>query len=134
MDLAKLDVRAAADDGASLHLRSPFTNEPLTGEDGKAVTIRVLGRDSARVEEKRQEIERRKAKGEQITEKEQGIELLAVVMAGWSDNLGFDGEPLPFSFKNAVRLLSDPRTEWIGEQVAPFSLARRNFVGNVRKG
>lgn len=132
MDLAKYDVRAAANAGAELQLRSPFDNkEKLIDADGNPLIIYVLGRDSNRVNEKQKEIERRKAEGEEISNEKAGIELIAASITGWSDNLGIDGEPLPYSPKNAIKLLSDPRTEWIGEQVGPFSLSRRNFKRNI---
>lgn len=133
MDLTNYDVRAAADAGSELHLRNPFDNkEKLIDENGEPVIIYVVGRDSNRVSEKQKEIERRKAEGEEITNERAGIELIAASITGWSENISIDGDPLPYSYKNAIRILTDPRTEWIGEQVGPFSLSRRNFKKNVR--
>jgi len=49
MDLSTLDVAAAAEEGAELHLRHPTTNELLfDGDDKVPVTITLAGADSER--------------------------------------------------------------------------------------
>jgi len=125
MDLTQLDVKAASEKGAVLTIKHPMTGEPLEG-----VTITVIGRDSPSVRAAMLEIERRKAKGETIDRDEEGLELLSSVVKGW-EGIEFEGQPLEFSKANARKLFSDPRTEWIGEQVGPFALSRRNFAKNL---
>lgn len=129
MDLGKLDVKAASEKGAVLHLKHPMTGEKLFDGD-EPVTITVIGRDSPAVSAVMKDLDRRKSKGEDIDEHERGLELLAAVVKDWS-GIELDGEPLECNKANARKLFADPRTEWIGEQVGPFALSRRNFAQNL---
>lgn len=43
MEFSKFDVRSAADRGALLHLKDPFTGEPLYDDDGQKVGFMVRG-------------------------------------------------------------------------------------------
>lgn len=130
MDLTRLDVKAASEKGAVLHLKHPMTGEKLFDGDDP-VTITVIGRDSPSVRAAMTDIERRKAKGEDISREDEGLELLSVVTTGWT-GIDFDGKALEFSKANARKIYADPRTEWIGEQVGPFALSRRNFAQNLQ--
>lgn len=129
MDLGKLDVKAASEKGAVLHLKHPMTGEKLFDGD-TPVTITVIGRDSPAVAAAMKELDRRKSKGEDIDETERGLELLSAVVKDWQ-GIELDGAPLDCTKANARKLFADPRTEWIGEQVGPFALARRNFAHNL---
>lgn len=126
MDLTTLDVKSAAQKGADLVLKHPATGERLDA------VLRVIGRDSPSVAAAMLDIERRKASGEVFDKEAEGIELLLAVIKGWR-GVEFDGEALEYTPDNARKLLTDPRTSWIGEQVAPFSLSRRNFVKNYSR-
>ena len=132
MDLSQFDVKAASEKGAVLHLKHPMTGEKLF-DGGTAVTITVIGRDSPSVQAVMKEIERRKAKGEDIDRHEEGLELLCCVVKEWS-GIEFEGQPMECNKANARKLFNDPRTEWIGEQVGPFALSRRNFAQNLQAG
>lgn len=133
MDLAKLSPRQAAEPGAELHLKDPATGDPLYS--GKTpVTITVRGGDSEVVAEKRKEIERRRAKGEEINEAEAGAELLAAITIRWKGIGLRSTKALPCSPENAKKLYLDPDAEWICGQVGPFSRNRRNFVKNRPSG
>lgn len=130
MDIAKLSPRKAADGGAVLHLKDPATGDPLYDENGDPITVEVLGADSDVVKEKRREIERRRAKGEDIDEAESGADFLAAITVGWQ-GIGLHGsKPLKFSYANARKLYLDPDAEWVAGQVGPFSRDRRNYVKN----
>lgn len=133
MDLGKFSLRKAADGAAVLHLEDPATGEKLY--DGETpVTITVRGMDCTALREKRKDIERRQAEGEEISPEQSGAELLAAVTVGWSGIGLHSDEELPFSFENAVALYLDPDAEWICGQVGPFSRSRRNFVKNRPSG
>ena len=118
IDLATLDTKAAANEGADITLTNP-----ITGEDTD-ITIRVLGRDSdafKRVESeqlKRRLEKTRKAKkfspmsAEEA--EEDGFDLLAACTTAWT-NVALDGGPLPFSAANALMVYK--RFPWIKEQV-----------------
>ena len=121
MNLTDLDVKKASEDGAILPLRNPFTGELIEG-----VSIRVLGRDARILQDARRDAERARAEGK-LDQETANIHVLAAAISGW-EGVEMDGEVLPYSRDNAIRLLSDERTIWVAEQLGPFSLSRRNFT------
>ena len=127
MDLTKLDVKAAAEKGAVLTLTHPSTGAELEA------TVTVIGRDSPSVKAVMETVERRKASGSKITKEQEGIELLCAVVKGWT-GIEFDGKELEYNAENVRKLITDPRTEWISEQIGPFVLSRRNFAQNLPEG
>lgn len=105
----------------------PFTKEPLES-DGKPVTIDLLGFGCDIGLAKGKEIDKRRTNGEEIDNDQQGREILAAITVGWSNvGLGSKAE-LQFSHENALKLHSDPNSEWIVEQVLPFASDRRNYL------
>ena len=128
MDLANLDTKAAAERGADLHLEHPVSGEPLYTDDGKPLTIRLLGNDSREFKAGLSELAETRAgkKRTSIAAAEaNGIELLTRVTVGWS-NIVYNGEALKFSPENA-RMLYRERP-WIMEQVDAFVANRANFL------
>ncbi|WP_347837719.1 hypothetical protein [uncultured Planktomarina sp.] len=142
MDLSKFDVKTAAKKGAELHLRNPFNNELLFEEvapenEGdeptkRPVTITLMGRDSPVLLEKTKEIERRRVKGEEISDAEASTELLATGIVAWQGiALPGTSEDAECNFENAVKILTNEATSWVQEQASIFASVRRNFIGNV---
>lgn len=127
MDLTRYDVRAAADKGASLRLRCPATNAPLGTDDAYPV-IHMLGRDATAVREARKEAMRELQDGK-IDEGELGLRVLIAATRAWG-NIELDGKTLDCTEVNIRRLYTDPRTEWVVEQIGPFVMSRRNIAGN----
>lgn len=131
MDLAKFDVRAAANKGAFLHLRDPFTEEPMYCSDKKTpFGLNVLGRDADALQQVVSDSRKELADGK-IDHEELGIRTTVAAIVGWSDEMELDGKPFPYSPENARILIQDRRTDWIAEQLVPFYARRRNFVKNV---
>jgi hypothetical protein len=131
MDLAKFNVAGAAGAGSDLHLKNPFTGDLIYCKDGKTpFTIRVLGRDAKSVQDAVKESNRLLTEGA-IDQDEQNIRAVASCVVGWSDEMAFQGKPLPYSPENCLKLLKAEETAWIGEQIIPFSMRRRNFVSNI---
>lgn len=131
MDLSNFDVKSAADKGADLHLKNPGTGEHLYCSDGSPFVIRLLGRDAKAVQEALKTVNKAHTEGE-VDEDERGLLMICSTIVGWSDEMELDGEKLPYSPENAKRLLSDPRTDWMAEQITPFTLSRRNFAQNMK--
>ena len=48
MDLAQFDLKEAANSGISVDLAHPITGETLEDDKGKSISIKILGRDSAK--------------------------------------------------------------------------------------
>lgn len=135
MKLSQFDPKAAAEKGATLHLRNPFNQTPLLadpledGGDPRPVTIELRGVDAPSVQAVRKDIERRRVEGEEISDEEASLELTVAAMIGWTAiSVGEDAEDTPFSKEKAKELLSDPDTAWVFEQTGPFTLRRVNFL------
>lgn len=136
MDLAKFDLAANAEQGATVHLRNPLTNEPLM-LDGEPVTISVLGADSGAFrtaqDAARHALLTTGLAGNEITRgtaayreavEEQASNVLAAVTTGW-ERIKVDGEMWTFN-EEAARHLYD-RFEWIRQQIDEAVNDRRRF-------
>lgn len=136
MDLAKLDLAANAEQGATVHLRNPLTNEPLM-LDGEPVTISVLGADGETFRRARASAQfalaatglgtseaARSTSNYRAAVEEQASNVLAAVTTGW-ERIKVDGEMWTFN-EDAARHLYD-RFEWIRQQVDEAVNDRRRF-------
>ena len=129
-DFASLDIAAAADRGAELHVRDPISGQPLE-VNGASVTIRLAGEDSgayrhherAAINRRLENRQRNKVTAESL--ETDTINALAAVTLGWS-NIGLDGQDLPFNQANARTLYR--RFHWLREQVNEFVATRANFL------
>ena len=129
MDFADLDMTAAADAGADLHLRHPATGEPLM--DGKTKVIwRIIGRDSARVREATRAAQKDAVAGK-IDDEEAGILSTAACIIGWPKGTKWQGKELPCTPENAAMMLR--ARPWLMEQIGPFAIDRANFGANMPK-
>lgn len=129
MDLSAFDVSEAASRGATLTLRNPATGEDLCSDDGKPITITLLGSDSSEYRKRirataNQRINSRKKRTVEQIEQE-SIDMLAAVTQGWS-GIVVDGEKVSFSQDEAKKLYR--RFSWITEQVDEFVSDRSNFL------
>lgn len=131
MDLSSLDTRKAAGDGAKYQLRHPVEDTPITTDDGKPVTITVIGTDSeafrraaqAQANSRLKHGQRSRVTAETV--ESDATDLLVACTTGWS-GIVVDGKELDFSAENA-RALYD-RFPWIREQVSAFAAERANFL------
>lgn len=118
MDLSKIDLAAAADKGITVDLTHPVSNEPLEDEDGKAVSIKVLGKDSKKFQVALRKMESRSAqnmKGQSVREAEKRLlQALAECTISWQ-NIEFEGKHLACNTENALMLYKS--RQWISEQV-----------------
>lgn len=130
MDLAKLDLTEHANNGATMEVVHPITNEKLLDSNGFPVTVTLLGADSTKM---RQEMSDRAKR--QLAKKQQSVrtideaeklsaELLATITVGWS---GFteNGEVIECNRENAIRLYT--KYSWLRQQVDAFTTDRANF-------
>lgn len=142
MDLSKFDVKSAAKSGAFLHLRNPFNQsliydiQPPKTEGGEEIKTKVgmllMGRDSPAVMAKSREIDRRRLKGEEITDEQASCEMLATALISWTGiALPGETEEAAASYDNAMVIFTSPETSWVSEQASMFSAVRINFMGNV---
>lgn len=130
MDLKQLDLTQAADQGATVELYHPVTQEVLTHKD-KPVTVTVLGADST-VFKSELKARTRKALGQNKKSKpdldkaeRENAELLAKCTQSWY-GIEEDGKRLDCTFENAVRVyLTYP---WLAQQVDEAIANRANFM------
>ena len=133
MDLANLDVKAAADEGATLHLEHPTTGELLFADDEKKkpMTIKLVGTDSQIYNDilqrraRKQVNKRRPDKIDVAEARRKGTELLARCTLSWNNILN-GGKNTKHSYEAAVKLYEE--FPWIREQVDRFVGDRSNFL------
>ncbi len=131
MDLSTLDVVSASNQGATLELIHPVTEEKIVDDDGNVMSITVLGTDSQTYRDilkarTRQRLNQKKQSKIDLDEAEhKGLELLARCTMGWA-NIYDEGEKVPFSFEAALNLYK--KYPWIKEQVDNFMADRSNFL------
>lgn len=118
MDLSKIDLAAAADKGITVDLLHPVTGDSLEDDDGKAVSIKVLGKDSKKWVMALRKMESRnaqnlKANSARDTEARL-LEALAECTISWH-NIDYDGKKLPCNKENALMLYKT--RGWITEQI-----------------
>ncbi len=113
------DVAAREDAGTTIHLRDAANAKMYQADEKTPITALVAGSYSSRYR-RAQEANRDKAvkrraplDGDQLDE--QARELLAACIISWDGVADDDGQPIPFSKKNAVDLLA--RAPWIREQI-----------------
>ncbi len=129
-DMTKLDLKTAADKGATITLRHPITDEEIM--DGKKpVTITVLGADSkvfrdAIREQARKNMSNKKQENLDIDDMIlRSAKLLAQCTLGW-DGISEGKTAVEFSYDNALELYL--KYDWIKTQVDDAIGERANFL------
>lgn len=141
MSLAALNTAAAANEGRVLTVLHPTERTPLVGQNGKPVTITLLGQDSD-IFIKAENAARARAmehlseggKFSPAASDLQACEALARctldwsnIPKGWID--GTDDEtPAKHSHETAVALYQNPGVKWLRDQTDKFIATRSNFL------
>jgi len=121
MDLANIDLQAFAEQGIEVRLQHPSTGEFLVDDDGKSVTITVLGKDSELWQSTAKRVNAKNAaryKDRKIPASalENALyEILAECTVDWSESIEFNGEQLKCNKENALMLYE--KRNWIAEQL-----------------
>lgn len=127
MDLSELDLTAKADAGAEMRLHHPVSDEPLSSDDGKPITIRVLGQDSREFRAAAAELAERMQGRKRLSvaaAEAQSVELLARCVKAWS-GIVWEGKPLPCTPENVRMVLRERK--WVRDQVDAFVTDRAAF-------
>lgn len=137
-DLAVIETRKHAEEGAFFPILNPKTKEPLIDDGGNELKIKISGADASRIKSAVEEREaRRRAaiaeKPDAMAEynhwkaREQDmIDDLVLLTEGWTDNIELDGKPFPFSKDNARELYQ--KFPEIAEQMTARATNRLNFM------
>ena len=131
MDLANIDLQAAADEGVEVKLQHPANGEYLVDEDGDYLTITVLGKDSTTWQNAAKRVNTRNAnryKDRKIPNAalEAALyEILAESTVKWSKNIEFDGAALKCTKENAAMLYE--KRNWIAEQLMEAAGDRASY-------
>lgn len=131
MDLANIDLQAAAEEGIEVKLQHPATGEYLTDEEGEHLVITVLGKDSETWQNAAKRVNTRNAnryKGRQIPNAalEAALyEILGEATVKWSKNIEFEGAALKCTKENAISLYE--KRNWIAEQLMEAAGDRASY-------
>ncbi len=131
MDLANIDLQAAAEEGIEVKLQHPATGEYLEDENGENLIITVLGKDSETWQNAAKRVNTRNAnryKGRQIPNAalEAALyEILGESTVKWSKNIEFNGESLKCNKENAITLYE--KRNWIAEQLMEAAGDRASY-------
>jgi len=130
MDLAQFDLIEAAERGVDVDIINPMTDELLEDDDGKVVSIKILGKDARKWQQTAKKIQARNAnkyRGKDVPpsqlEKDL-IEIAAECTISWS-NIDFNDSKLPCNTSNALMLYQ--KRSWIAEQVLAKASDRANY-------
>jgi hypothetical protein len=128
MDLAKLDLTKASNEGAWYTLKHPATGEELSGK------IKIVGKDSTKFTQMSEEFRRKTLEDMKSTKtmsqkmesaQEQSDAILVACTLDWEEMM-LDGEDLPFTEANVRMIYS--RFHWIKEQIDIAIADRSNFL------
>lgn len=145
MDLTKFDTYDAAEEGRDLHLRHPIYGHPLyvgpgADDQGKhvrkskpveAVTVKVRGMHSEAVKAHSKARRAAALKNGEASD-DDGDDLLDVLVTGWSNITGDDGQPARCNRAGKIKhLRANPDFE---AQVVAFAGDQANFFDMPAKG
>lgn len=131
MDLANIDLRAAAENGIDVALQHPVTGDYLEDESGERLIITVLGKDSEAWQAAAKRINTKNAnryKGKNVPSSalEAALyEILSECTVKWTKNIEFDGEALKCNKENAQMLYE--KRNWIAEQLVEAAGDRASY-------
>lgn len=131
MDLANIDLQAAAENGIDVTLQHPVTGEYLSDENGDHLVITVLGKDSEVWQNAAKRINTRNAnryKGKNVPSSalENALyEILSECTVVWTKNIEFNGETLKCNKENAQMLYE--KRNWIAEQLVEAAGDRASY-------
>ena len=131
MDLANIDLQAAADEGIEVKLQHPASGEYLVDEEGENLTITVLGKDSTTWQNAAKRVNTRNAnrykdrKVPNAALEAALYEILAESTVKWSKNIEFDGAALKCTKENANMLYE--KRNWIAEQLMEAAADRSSY-------
>lgn len=131
MDLAQFDLKEAANSGISVDLAHPITGETLEDDKGKSISIKILGRDSAKWQQaqKRNAAKNankyRNGKVPDAEVERQVRDLLAECTVSWS-GIVYSEEVLKCSKENALMIYE--KRSWIAEQMLEAAADRANYI------
>ena len=119
IDLATLDSVSKSEAGVEMEILG--INDEPTG-----AFLTIYGVDSPRYRKSVMTLQEKQGEGEEGPEQqlEALIEMSAALTGGWR-NVVLDGEELPFSHENVVKLYR--RCPVIQQQILPFANRRANF-------
>lgn len=131
MDLAQIDLQAAAEQGIDVRLQHPVTGEYLADDAGENLVITVLGKDSATWQNAAKRINTRNSnryKNRDVPSSalEAALyEILSECTVKWTKNIEFDGEALKCNKENAQMLYE--KRNWIAEQLVQAAGDRASY-------
>mgnify|MGYP000719443125 CR=1 FL=1 len=148
MDLTRFDTKDAAETGRKLHMRHPFKGHLLYVGEGAAeetgrlsnkskphepvtITVRGFHSESVAAHLRSLSADRLKNGDEDIDADENADNLIDLLVTGWENITGDDGEPRPCDRKNKVLVVRSNSDFEL--QVVNFARDQANFFGKPAK-
>ena len=133
-DLASLDTRTRSEQGVAMEIIHPKTRAPVLREDGRPVTITLLGANSDIFSDVARRMRDRNSdrvnKGVRVSPddmRNDEFEYLVACTVDWTIE-EMDGKPFPFSRENARKLWADRRFNWLFREALNFISVEGNFL------
>ncbi len=123
MDFTSLNTRAAADEGAFLHLRHPVTGDLLNTDEGESIGLMVRGTEGAKVQKTLRDLNKRLKTAEDT---KRGLAFVSSLVFGFV-NVSYEGRALTDT--DADKELFFGLSESFVEQVLDFAKDRASFFG-----
>jgi len=130
MDFHEIDLEKAAGVGIKVNIVHPGTGELFRDDDGKKVTITILGRDSSEWQTASKKIGRKLAARYKKTVPPEAVEeslkeVLSQCTVSWSKNVEWEKAPLKCTKENALMLYKE--RVWIAEQLLERATDRAEY-------
>lgn len=135
-DLPGMDTKTRSEEGVDMTVLHITTRQPMTGRDGKTVTIKLLGPDSVQYRKETRSAVRKRLRSAVSNEADpadtfdadeaESIDMLARCTLGWTGICTTKGEPIPCTPETAAALYTGFPA--IRDQVDSFIAVRTNFI------
>lgn len=135
-DLGGIDTKTLSEEGVDMVIKLMGSDEPLVARNGKPVSIKLLGPDSDVYRDiSRAQLKKRLTRTTDATKlneldfgeiDQEGMELIASCVVGWSNVFDTEGKEIPCTKENALKLVENYPV--LREQVDAFVANRAHFL------
>ncbi len=133
-DIASIETLTLSEEGVPMNVIHPKTKQALKDEEGKLITITLLGKNSdtarAAIRKQADRASERAQRGMISTPEDRDrndAEFLAACTTAWTF-AQLDGSPFPCNTQNALKFWSDQRFRPLREQALGFIMEDGNYV------
>ena len=133
-DISKFDTRTLSNTGVAMPIPNPRSGAPMLDDEGKPVTITLLGPNSDKSKALLRTLNLRRAemqsKGIKLTDEDfdrERFDFLCGVTVGWSFDTAA-GQPFPFNPENVRKFWADTAHEWVSTYAWSYAQQDGNYL------